>query len=153
MEDKKPYMELPAQPKHDNQKNLWIYHQTAEEHAEAMRRSRPKAAETRRRHRLMRELAEAMLDSELKRHDPHYDELVEKGLPTIESTSILFAQLCKAKDGDTESARFLRDTSGQKPGDSLSVSMEEKPFDTIDLTKLSDEELNAMIAARENCEE
>ena len=60
----------------------------------------------------------------------------------------------KARKGDVESLRYLRDTIGEKPRDGLEIgNLDGKPLATIDMSTLTDDELRALIAAREQSDE
>ena len=49
-----------------------------------------------------------------------------------------------------ESLRYLRDTIGEKPRDGLEIgNLDDKPLASVDLSQMSDDQLKAMIAARE----
>ena len=59
----------------------------------------------------------------------------------------------KAQAGDKDAAQFLRDTAGQSPAQLLKVgNLDDKPFATLDLGSLSDEDLRRL-ADRESPEE
>ncbi|MBQ3327138.1 MAG: hypothetical protein IJG86_05090 [Clostridia bacterium] len=61
------------------------------------------------------------------------------------AAGIIMVQTQKAMSGDTKAAEFVRDTSGQKPVDGLVVgNLDDKPFETIDLTSLTDEQLREL---------
>lgn len=63
--------------------------------------------------------------------------------------AINLAQTAAARKGDTEAARFLRDTIGEKPREGLELgNLDDRPLETIDLSKLSDEQLMLMAAKR-----
>lgn len=58
------------------------------------------------------------------------------------------------KDGDVEAAKFARDTSGEKPTTGVEVgNLDDKPFESINLSELSDEELQRMAFTRETADE
>lgn len=63
--------------------------------------------------------------------------------PTIQNAVIL-AALLKAADGDIEAARFVRDTVGEKPTEQYNLGVLDKPVKSIDLTRLSDDELERL---------
>ena len=64
------------------------------------------------------------------------------------------AQLDKAAKGDTEAFRAVRDTIGEKPRDGLEIgNLDGQPLATVDLRSMSDEQLRAMIAARQATQE
>ena len=49
-----------------------------------------------------------------------------------------------AELGDIEAARFVRDTNGEKPTEALQLGITDKPIKSMDLSKLSDAELEAL---------
>jgi len=55
--------------------------------------------------------------------------------------ALVLAQALKAAQGDTEAARYIRDTAGERPADLLQVSAADRPIDADSVTELSDEEL------------
>ena len=58
--------------------------------------------------------------------------------------AILLAQSIKAAKGDTEAARFVRDTAGEKPSVSVDVTASDRPVDAEMLQGMSDAELAAL---------
>ena len=123
-----------------------------EQYIENCRKGGIASQESRRRKKRMAELANVILELSLQDGNDIKQALEESGFEdeaTI-AAGILFAQAKKAMNGDTDAARFVRDTSGQRPADGLLVgTIEERPFDTIDLVSLSDEELRRLAAAKE----
>ena len=82
------------------------------------------------------------------------DKLEALGLDPTWATDANVAVMQKARKGDVESLRYLRDTIGEKPRDGLEIgNLDGQPLSTIDLSTLSDEQLRAMIAARETADE
>lgn len=143
---------------HPNLKNLIHSRQfdpnlTDEERAEAAKEMGRKSGETRRRKKVLREHARMLLDLELTDEDELKQELANRGMDTTEGVAILYAQVQRARKGDVEAARFLRDTSGQKPRDQLEVGgIEDQPLEVVDFTKLTDAQLKQMIMdAEEAC--
>lgn len=108
------------------------------------------AAEARRRRRAMREVARTMLETELRANDKLKEELKDRGFQDYtEAAAVLLAQLNRARAGDTEAAKFLRDTSGQRPADQLAIgNLEDRPFATLDLSTLSDADLQHLLEMR-----
>jgi hypothetical protein len=108
------------------------------------------AAEARRRRTAMREVARAMLDTELRSNDELREALQDRGFQDYtEAAAVLLAQLNRARAGDTEAAKFLRDTSGQRPADQVTIgNLDDKPFETLDLTALSDADLQYLLEKR-----
>lgn len=104
-----------------------------------------RSGEVRRKKKVLRDLARVLLDATLQSEDEFREELSKRGIEQTEAAALLFSQLKRARAGDTEAARFLRDTSGQKPADTISFgNTENKPFETLDLSKLSDDQLKTL---------
>lgn len=116
---------------------------TLEQKRASMEKARVGAVVAQKKRKAMRHaLKEALA---LKPGDPRQCQLLEAfGLaPTMEN-SILFAVLLKAQTGDIEAARFIRDTIGEKPTEQYALGILDKPVKAIDLTGLSDAELEAI---------
>lgn len=109
------------------------------------------AAAARRRRKAMREVARAMLETELRANDKLKEELEDRGFQDYtEAAAVLLAQLNRARAGDTEAAKFLRDTSGQRPADQIAIgNLEDRPFETLNLTELSDADLKHLLELRD----
>jgi hypothetical protein len=108
------------------------------------------SAAAKRRRRAMREVARAMLDTELCANDSLRKELGERGFQDYtEAAAVLLAQLNRARAGDTDAAKFLRDTSGERPADQLAIgNLDDRPFETLDLSTLSDADLQYLLSKR-----
>jgi len=133
---------------HSNGMQNLVQNRSPEEFKAASVKGGLKSVEVRRKKKAMRELARDILDTHLSNEDDIRAELEKRGIQLTESAAILFAQLQRARTGDTEAARFLRDTSGQKPVDNVAIgNLDDKPFETLDLTKLSDDQLKALAGA------
>ena len=65
------------------------------------------------------------------------------------SDALMLAQFVKACKGDTEAARYVRDTAGERPADQVNISTGDKPIDGEMVQSLTDEEL-ALLAG--NCD-
>ena len=118
--------------------------------------SAQKARETRRKNKNYHQLARYMMEAEIPDEDEAVEELREHGFDGADyQTAVFWGQLKKAIYGlDTEAAKYVRDTAGYKPREGLDIgNLDDKPFASIDLSKLSNEELLAMIAKREEIEE
>ena len=91
----------------------------------------------------------------LEERDPRRRELlISMGLDGSVADSINIAVTDKAKTGDVEAARYIRDTIGEKPREGLELgNLDDKPLASVDLSKLSDEQLKAMAAARKASKE
>lgn len=86
----------------------------------------------------------------LEEFDPERKALLMSlGLEGNVADSINVAVANKARAGDIEAARYMRDTIGEKPREGLELgNLDDRPLATIDLSKLTDEQLQAMAAAR-----
>lgn len=86
----------------------------------------------------------------LEEQDPKRRELLRSmGLDGNVADSINIAVTDRAKAGDVEATRYIRDTIGEKPREGLELgNLDDKPLASVDLTKLSDDQLKAMAAAR-----
>ena len=120
-----------------------------EELREQTRKGGIASGEARRYKKSLREIARAMLETELLDGDDLKVELEKRGIDPSMGHAMMFAQLARANKGDTEAARFVRDTSGQRPADQLEVgNLDGKPFESLDLSKLSDAELRLLMESR-----
>lgn len=117
--------------------------------------SAKKAAATRAQKRNFHLLAKYMMEAEIPDQDAAKEELEMHGFTQTDyQAAVFWSQLKKAiYNGDTEAAKYVRDTSGYKPTDSMQIgNLDDKPFETLDLSKLSNEELRSLIAKRETAE-
>lgn len=117
---------------------------TPEERRESARNAGRASGESRRRLRTFREVARAILDS--PETDPDVLELLRLiGLEGTKRDALTLAQITKAGKGDTDAFRIIRDTIGEKPAEQVELGgMADRPIETIDLTKLSDDELRQL---------
>ena len=119
---------------------------TPEERREIMARGGRNSQAVLKKKKSMRELARNILDLNLKDEDAFRVELEARGVEQSEAAAVLLAQLVRARTGDTEAARFLRDTSGQKPVDNVAIgNMDDKPFAALDLTALTADQLHELL--------
>ena len=115
-----------------------------------------KMRKTRERNKNFNKLARYMMEAEIPDEEAAAEELREHGFEGADyQTAVFWGQLKKAINFmDTEAAKYVRDTAGYKPRDGLDIgNLDDKPFAQIDLSKLSNEELMAMVAAREEIDE
>ena len=115
-----------------------------------------KYRKTRERNKNFNKLARYMMEAEIPDEEEAAIELREHGFEGADyQTAVFWGQLKKAINFmDTEAAKYVRDTAGYKPREGLDIgNLDDKPFAQIDLSKLSNEELMAMIAKREEIEE
>ncbi len=100
-------------------------------------------AERNRRYRTFRECLQTILSLEVS-DERLRSELENMGLDPSYSNAISMAAIRKAAStGDIEAARFTRDTVGEKPTEALQMTFD-KPVKSMDLSKLSDAELEAL---------
>jgi len=118
---------------------------TPEQRAEYRAKGAITNANNRRKSTAMRDLARKLLDTPLFADDEQRAVLEQMGFEDEEvshSAAILLAHTLKAERGDVESAKFVRDTSGQRPADMINIgNIDDKPFETLNLSELSDEQL------------
>ena len=110
-----------------------------------------KSRQTRERNKNFHKLARYMMEAEIQSEDEVLEELRAHGFEDADYQSAVFwAQLKKAiYSSDTEAAKFVRDTAGYKPTETMQVgNLDDTPFETLDLSKLSTAQLKEMIAAR-----
>ena len=113
--------------------------------------AKEKARRTREINKNFHRLARFMMEAPIQDEDELVDELRAHGFDLGDYQSAVFwGQLKKAiNSSDTEAAKFVRDTAGYKPTETMQVgNLDDKPFEQIDLSKLSTEQLREMIAAR-----
>jgi len=106
------------------------------------------SGEARRKRSDMRNTLQALLVADLPAEmDDVRVRLEAAGIqPTIEN-ALCYQMLCRAiEKGDVEASRWVRDTSGNKLSENLTVSRADIPFKQLDLSQLSNEELNRMVA-------
>lgn len=122
----------------------WQATLTQEERTECARNAGIASAAARRKYKTFKETFGDILTLDTT-DDQMRDTLVALGLEPSNSNAIALAQVIKAvRNGDTEAARFVRDSRGEKPTDALNMSVTGKPIKSLDLSQLSDEELEAL---------
>lgn len=104
------------------------------------------SGESKRKTKTFREALRALLESEVP--DAQLREALEQlGFEPTYLNQISLSSVKKAVQGDIEAARFVRDTIGEKPRDGLEIgNLDGKPLTSLELSKLTDEELLAMAA-------
>lgn len=126
-----------------------------EKHAIQSAGGRASAAAKKERRRL-EELAHQILNLQLPDDEAIRGELEAHGIDPTCDAGIVLAQVKRALNGDVKAAIWIRDILGENPGNRLTVDMPDylsAPAASLDLSQLSDDELRAMIAAREGQEE
>ena len=127
-----------------NINNLIQYNgQTPEQARENGQKGGIASGVARRKRRTFRELIETVMTMEVD--DPVvHAKLQELGLDPTHDMAITMAAVRKAENGDIEATRYLRDTKGEKPTEALQMAITDKPIKSLDLTQLSDAELEAL---------
>lgn len=110
------------------------------------------SAKKRRQKKTFAETLRAVLASEYPVEDAK-KKLQDMGLDGTWMDQLSQAQVDKASRGDTEAFRAVRDTIGENPRQAVDVGLTSGPVSGMDLTQLSDDQLRAMIAAREEATE
>lgn len=121
---------------------------TPDERRESARNAGKASGVSRNKRKTFRESLLAILSMPVD--DPKTYELLKNlGLDPTFQTAIDLAQIRQAQKGDTDASRFVRDTVGEKPRDELEIgNLASRPFETLDLSKLTDEQLKELAAQR-----
>ena len=136
-----------------NDQNLKKYSEyTESEKAEFHRQGGIASGQSKRRRKTFAETLRAVLASEYPVEDAKR-KLQDMGLDGTWMDQLSQAQVDKASRGDTEAFRAVRDTIGENPKQAVDVGLTSGPVSGMDLTQLSDDQLRAMIAAREEASE
>lgn len=115
-----------------------------------------KSGQTKRKRKLLRESAQMILSADMgKLPLPEMQDLKAAfevlGINEVTGAdAIMLAQYLKASRGDTEAARFVRDTSGEKPSVDLSVTAMDRPIDADAVSAMTDDELATLIEGAED---
>lgn len=118
-----------------------------EERAANGRKGGVASGETRRRNKTIQSVLRAMLDSQIP--DAEQKEMLKaSGFEGTYRDAMSLAMLEKACRGDVEAGRFVRDTADGKPREGMDLSISDKPIASLDLSKLSDEQLQQLAAQR-----
>lgn len=100
-----------------------------DEWAEIARKGQTAQAEGRRRKRALREVLDALLSMEYTGNTLDGSELAtaaqeaakKQGTSLDQYDAVAIAQIIKAQDGDTAAAAWVRDSAGDKPGETVAV--------------------------------
>lgn len=118
-----------------------------EERSENGRKGGVASGESKRRRKSIRETLQLMLDCQIP--DEEQQEMLKAfGFDGTYRDAMSMAMLAKASRGDVEAGRFVRDTVGEKPREGLDLDIHDKPIASLDLSKMSDAELQQMAAQR-----
>ena len=124
---------------------------TPEERKDKASRAGKASGEARRLRRTQADILRQILVLEYT--DPERRKLLmQLGLSGSFADAINLSVLEKAAKGDVEAARYMRDTIGEKPREDMQVSVLDKPVEQLNMSELTDEELNAIVAHKVNQE-
>ena len=134
--------------------NLRPFDQRSESEQRAIRSMGGKASQAKqRRQKTQAEIIRQIMALKLTPEEGA-EKLEALGLDPTWATDANVAVMQKARKGDVESLRYLRDTIGEKPREGLEIgNLDGQPIATMDLSTMSDEQLRALIAAREQSDE
>ena len=136
-----------------NDQNLKKYSEySAKEKEEFHRQGGIASGQSKRRRKTFAETLRAVLASEYPVEEAK-KKLQDMGLDGTWMDQLSQAQVDKASRGDTEAFRAVRDTIGENPKQAVDVGLTSGPVSGMDLSQLSDDQLRAMIAAREEASE
>ena len=108
------------------------------------------SGKARRKAKSMREAARFLLEAPLLDDPATRAALETLGLEADQQSAILLKAIEQARRGDIESARYARDTSGQAPAQQVALGgVDGQPIKTLDLSGLSNEELQQLISAQD----
>jgi len=126
---------------------------TPDERREQTRKAGIASGESRRKRKTFRESLLTILSMPVD--DPEtYEALKKLGLDGTFQSAIDLAQIRLAQKGDTDASRFVRDTVGEKPREGLEIgNLADRPFETVDLTQLTDDQLRELAAAKRELHE
>ena len=121
---------------------------TPEQRRESARNAGIASGASRRKRKTFRESLLTILSMPVD--DPETKEMLKAlGLDDTFQTAIDLAQIRKAQKGDTDAARMIRDTVGEKPREGLEIgNLADRPFETLDLTQMSDAQLRELAAMK-----
>lgn len=121
----------------------WTMRLTEQERKELASKAGKASQAKQRRHRAMREVLKELMVLDTT-DDRMKDLLTQLDLEPTNDNAVSLAQIINAAKGDTEAARFVRDTLGEKPTENYNLGVSGKPIKALDLSKMSDEELEAL---------
>ena len=141
-------------PKEDGYKNLRVYSEMTPEAQRQFHSAGGKASSAKqRRRKTQAEIIRQIMDLKLTPEEGA-ETLEALGLDPTWATDANVAVMQKARRGDVESLRYLRDTIGEKPRDGLEIgNLDGQPLSTVDLSTLTDDQLRALIAAKEQSDQ
>lgn len=116
---------------------------TTEQRREWASKAGKASADARRQHKRLGDLLKTVLALDTD-DEAAAEELRKMGLDPTFANAATLAAIRKAVHGDIEAARYIRDTIGEKPTEAMSVALTDKPVKAMDLSKMSDAELEAL---------
>ncbi len=119
--------------------------QTPEERREQARRAGIASGIARRKKRALKDVLTDLLAAELSDEDETKKILEDMGVEASQEAAIGLAMIQKARKGEVEAARYLRDSSGQKITESYSVETIDGSEGVPDFSTMSTEELRMLI--------
>ena len=126
---------------------------TPEQRRESARKAGAESARVRTQKKLWRASVENLMAGKLTDKDAQAIRErfgLEDDVDLSQQDKVVYAVSIKAQAGDKDAAQFLRDTAGQSPAQLVKLgNLDDKPFATLDLGSLSDEDLRRL-AEREN---
>lgn len=133
--------------------NDWQAGLSAEERSENARRAAAASAEKRAAHRLFKDILKDVLACPVSDEDALKGQLEALGLKANFENAMMLAAAHKAKGGDIEAVRFVRDTLGEKPTEAFNLSVSDRPIKALDLGQMSDDELEKLADQADDSEE
>lgn len=121
----------------------WQERLTPEQRSENARRAGLASAAKRYQHRLQRDVLTDMLAAQCN-DEEICEALRALGLDASFANAANLSVLRKAMRGDVECLRYIRDTIGEKPTESMQLGVFNTPVKALDMTKLTDAELEAL---------
>jgi hypothetical protein len=111
----------------------------------------PRAAAAYKRKNTLRKALAALLDTPARQIpglEEAADALEAAGVDPTGADAVVYMQLIKAGRGDTDAARFVRDTVGERPSQAVELSASERTVDADAVADLTDDELAALAEDR-----
>lgn len=123
----------------------WQALQSKEQLSAVAKQGADASARVRASHRLFKDILKDILSAPLETEDEKFRALKALGIEhPKQEDAVMLAASQKAMSGDIEAVRFLRDTLGEKPTEAFNMNLTGKPVKALDLSGLSDQELEAL---------
>jgi len=133
----------------------------ARDHEAALECSKKGGEATRKvyaRRRSLKEAARTLLDASMNTGYATEDSVLSASVAMLKALGVedptgadalMLAQFTKACRGDTEAARYVRDTAGERPSDQVHLIASERPVDGDLVASMTDEELALLAESRD----